>query len=193
MILGEINSFKWGHAYTAIHIRASVWHTMWNKNSIWHIEVLISMERMLTARERGKSVIHLIDITGSSWKKWERETEKEKERASEREHPFSPDNSSVQRSPSNRTLHLFTAEMRLDSISRSIWFRREGASQPISKVLVGNVYHLLAVRTYALCGAVIRSPGEKHKQLIVGRWWSDGGRGASGGIGRRTGRWISGS
>lgn len=41
----------------------------------------------------------------------------ERERGAERgEHPFSADNSSVQRSPSNRTLHLFTAEMRLDSI-----------------------------------------------------------------------------
>lgn len=109
------------------------------------------------------------------------ESGREKEREREREHPFSPDNSSAQRSPSNRTLHLFTAEMRLDSISRSIWFRREGASQPISRVLVGNVYHLLAVRTYALCGSVIRSPGEKHKQLMVGRWRSDDGREASGG------------
>lgn len=119
--------------------------------------------------------------------------ERKRDREREREHPFKPDNSLVQRSPSNRTLHLFTAEMRLDSISWSIWFRREGASQPISRVLVGNVYHLLAVRTYALCGSVIHSQGEKHKQLMVGRWWSDGGREVSGGIGRRTGRWISGS
>lgn len=57
--------------------------------------------------------------------------------------------------------------------------------------LVGNVYHLRAVRTYALCGSVIRSHGEKHKQLMVGRWRSDGGREVSWGIGRRTGRWIS--
>lgn len=38
----------------------------------------------------------------------------------------------------------------------------------------------------------------KHKQLMVGRWWSDGGRrvcvcvwGGGDGGGRRTGRWIS--
>lgn len=110
----------------------------------------------------------------------EKKKKKKKLREEEREDPFNPAYSSVRRSPSNRTLHLFIGEMRLDSISRSIWFRREGASQPISGVLVGNVYHLLAVRTYALCGSVIRSPGEKHKQLMVGRWRSDGGREASG-------------
>lgn len=104
---------------------------------------------------------------------------RKRKRERERIHPFSSDNSSVQRSPSNQALHLFSTEMRLDSISRSIWFRREGASWPISIVLVGNVYHLLAVRTYALCGSVIHSPGEKHKQLMVGRWWSDDGREAS--------------
>lgn len=99
----------------------------------------------------------------------------------EREHPFKPDNALVQRSPSNRTLHLFTAAMRLDSISQSIWLRRDGTSASIGRLLVGNVYHLLAVRTYALCGSVILSQGEKHKQLMVGRWWSDGGREVSGG------------
>lgn len=60
-------------------------------------------------------------------------------------------------------------------------FGEDGASQPLGKVLDRNVYHLLTVRTYALCGSVIHSPGEKHKQLMVGRWWSDDGREASGG------------
>lgn len=44
-------------------------------------------------------------------------------------------------------------------------------------MLVGNVYHLLAVRTYALCVCLSSAARErKHKQLMVGRWWSDGGR-----------------
>lgn len=106
----------------------------------------------------------------------------------EREHPLKPDNSLVQRFPSNRTLYLFTAEMRLDSISRSIWFRREGASQPISRVLVGNVYHLLAVRTYVLCDSHPQ-PG-RETQTINGGQMVEGGEW---GIGRRTGMWISGS
>lgn len=93
----------------------------------------------------------------------------------ERERSFMQHNHLVQQSPSNHTLHLYTAEMRLDSILRSIWFRREGTWLPINRPLVRNVYHLPATGTYGLCGSIISSLGVRHKQLMVGRWWSDVG------------------
>lgn len=95
---------------------------------------------------------------------------KEGERERERERSFRQHNHLVQRSPSNHTLHLYRAETGLDSILRSIWFRREGTWLPISGPLVVNVYHLPATGTYARRGSVFSSLGVRHKQLMVGRW-----------------------
>lgn len=102
-----------------------------------------------------------LTLPASDGKKWaERECE----------HSFKQRNHLVKQSPSNRNLHLYFAEMRLDSILQSIWFRREGTWVPISRPLVGNVYHLPATGAYGPCGSIISRLGVRHKQLMVGRW-----------------------
>lgn len=60
--------------------------------------------------------------------------------------------------------------MSLDIGARSIWLRRQGAPRPTSK----EMRITCSPSEHMHC--VVHSPREKSKQLMVGRWWSDGGR-----------------
>lgn len=164
------------HIHSGMHLSLRLTYNAEQKFNLTYWSTDFHGESADCLRGSKKSVIHLIDITGSWWKKWARHGKGE-------------------RIHSSHTIlccsGLLATGHSIFSLLRWGWTVSGGAYGLEGKVHCSrpaNVYHLLAFRTYALCGSHPQ-PG-RETQTINGGQMVEGGEW---GIGRRTGMWISGS